>query len=111
MLNVRPKDSKYEDRAEHGFFGPFQVYVNSFLALMNARYYMQPNDTEPTGISEFRARRPSLHSSSRGSGTENLQAARINMFKTRHDEELQAVKVGGFVSVTLDRVGLNGILH
>ncbi|OAX33156.1 hypothetical protein K503DRAFT_859946 [Rhizopogon vinicolor AM-OR11-026] len=40
----------------------FQVYVNSYLALLNAPYYIQPNDTEAVEISEFRAHRPSLHS-------------------------------------------------
>jgi hypothetical protein len=54
---------------------------------MNARYYLQPNPTEHIVISEFRAHRPSLHSSEQK--TEDLQASQMNMFKPPHDEESQ----------------------
>ncbi|KAJ8584257.1 hypothetical protein M405DRAFT_827083 [Rhizopogon salebrosus TDB-379] len=65
-----------------------KLYVNSFLALMNARYYLQPNPTEHVVISEFRAHRPSLHSSEQKA--EGLQASQMNMFKPHHDEESQS---------------------
>ncbi|OAX34046.1 hypothetical protein K503DRAFT_474472 [Rhizopogon vinicolor AM-OR11-026] len=69
-----------------------KLYVNSFLALMNARYYLRPNDTEHVNISEFRAHRPSLHTSS-DSKTEDLQESRMNVFKHPQDDEgFQAVK-------------------
>ncbi|OJA10583.1 hypothetical protein AZE42_04642 [Rhizopogon vesiculosus] len=56
-----------------------KLYVNSYLALLNARYYLQPDDTEVAEISEFRAHRPSLHS--RGLEVDELQESRKNVFK------------------------------
>jgi hypothetical protein len=40
----------------------FQVYVNSYIALLNARHYLQVKEPEIIDISDFRAHRPSLHS-------------------------------------------------
>jgi hypothetical protein len=58
---------------------------------MNARYYLQPNGTEHIDVSEFRAHRPTLHST--GLGAEDLPPSN-GMFKhPRDDEELQAVKI------------------
>jgi len=73
---------------------------------MNARYYLQPNDTEPIVLSEFRAaHRPTLHGTTRGSGVEDLPTSQINhMFKHPHDEELQAVEVGQRpITVTMEK--------
>ncbi|KAJ8583379.1 hypothetical protein M405DRAFT_513577 [Rhizopogon salebrosus TDB-379] len=66
-----------------------KLYVNSFLALMNARYYLQPNPTEHV-ISEFCAHRPSLHSSEEKA--EDLQASWANMFRPPYDEELRSAR-------------------
>ncbi|OAX40816.1 hypothetical protein K503DRAFT_864334 [Rhizopogon vinicolor AM-OR11-026] len=79
-----------------------KLYVNSFLALMNARYYLQPNDTEHIDVSELRVHRPSLHSSGE-SGAENLPGSRMNMFKYPHDEELQAVMPQRPITVKIEK--------
>jgi hypothetical protein len=75
---------------------PFEVYVNSFLALLNAPYYLQPN----TGTDEFRIR----HSVQRlkDSQDDKLQVSRVSGTKHSQDEEtrptrpVQAVMVGSF---------------
>ncbi|OJA19984.1 hypothetical protein AZE42_05629 [Rhizopogon vesiculosus] len=66
------------------------LYVNSYLALLNAPYYIQPNDTEAVEISEFRAHRPSLHN--RELEAERLEESRKNVFKhpCDHDDTLHA---------------------
>ncbi|OAX31956.1 hypothetical protein K503DRAFT_805635 [Rhizopogon vinicolor AM-OR11-026] len=38
------------------------LYINSYLALLNAGYYLQPNDSDTVNISEFRAHQPSMQS-------------------------------------------------
>ncbi|KAG0698366.1 hypothetical protein DFH29DRAFT_102304 [Suillus ampliporus] len=59
-----------------------KLYVNSFVALLNASYYLQPNPGT-TNSSEFSMRhavyRPELHV--RGSQDEELQVSRKNTFK------------------------------
>ncbi|KAG0697040.1 hypothetical protein DFH29DRAFT_173641 [Suillus ampliporus] len=70
-----------------------KLYVNSFLALLNASYYLQP-DTDTIDSSEFRMRhavyRPELHV--RGSQDEELQASRKNMFKDPDDKVAHATR-------------------
>ncbi|KAG0699680.1 hypothetical protein DFH29DRAFT_38704 [Suillus ampliporus] len=64
-----------------------KLYVNSFLALLNAPHYLQPN-ADAINSSEFRMRygtyRPELHSIV--SQDEELQASRKNMIKHPDDE-------------------------
>ncbi|KAG0706001.1 hypothetical protein DFH29DRAFT_237766 [Suillus ampliporus] len=64
-----------------------KLYVNSFLALMNAPHYLQPN-ADTINSSEFRMRystyRPELHFIV--SQDEELQASRKNMIKHPDDE-------------------------
>ncbi|KAJ8584413.1 hypothetical protein M405DRAFT_866254 [Rhizopogon salebrosus TDB-379] len=38
-----------------------KLYVNSYLALLNARYFLQPDNLDTADISGLRAHRPSLH--------------------------------------------------
>jgi hypothetical protein len=83
----------------------FQVYVNSYIALLNAPYHLQPKN-----LSELRPHhnRPTLHSG--GSEAESL---RKDTFKHSHDHDdrahpLQAVKVSSCILV--DRQGLNNVL-
>ncbi|KAJ8595274.1 hypothetical protein M405DRAFT_929564 [Rhizopogon salebrosus TDB-379] len=38
-----------------------KLYVNSYLALLNAHYYVQPDNSHTADISEFRAHRPASH--------------------------------------------------
>jgi hypothetical protein len=65
----------------------FQVYVNSFLALLNARYYGQVN-TDSDNSYAFHHRhevyRPELHAGT--SQEEELQASRNDMFQHPDDE-------------------------
>ncbi|OJA20793.1 hypothetical protein AZE42_12313 [Rhizopogon vesiculosus] len=66
---------------------------------MNARYYLRPNDTEHINISEFRAHRPSLHTS-RDSKAEDPQ---MNVFKHPQDDEgFQAVKSQRPIGLMID---------
>jgi hypothetical protein len=91
----------------------FQVYVNSYFALLNARYYIQPNDSDAIDISEFRAHRPPLHS--RGLEAERLQESRENVFNPYdHDDTLHAtclVQVAMVSSrIIVDKRGLNDMI-
>ncbi|KAG2038662.1 hypothetical protein BDR03DRAFT_918286 [Suillus americanus] len=75
-----------------------KLYVNSFLALLNARYYTQVNtDTDNSYALSNRHRvyRPELHV--RASEDEELQASRKDVFKHPDDEAVRpsrSVKVG-----------------
>ncbi|OAX33105.1 hypothetical protein K503DRAFT_700993, partial [Rhizopogon vinicolor AM-OR11-026] len=86
------------------YFAITKLYINSFLALMNARYYLRPKDTVPIHIPEFRTYHPSLHSG-RKSKTGDLQASQMNAFKHPQDEKLhpthsmQTVMVSNFICV------------
>ncbi|KAJ8590749.1 hypothetical protein M405DRAFT_861089 [Rhizopogon salebrosus TDB-379] len=55
------------------------LYVNSYFALLNARYYLQAKEPEINDISDFRAHRPSLHSWQ--SEAENLQESGKDVLK------------------------------
>lgn len=89
---------------------PFPVYANSFLALMNARYYQHPY----TDTAEFHIRgsvyQPDLHASKESEG-EKLHAPQANVSGCSHDEELhptrpvQVAMVGSFIYVLL--IGLD----
>jgi hypothetical protein len=82
----------------------FQVYVNSYIALLNARYYLQPKDSGAIDTLELRTR-PALRS--RVSEAGNLQEPRKIVFKHPydHDDQLhhthpsQAVMVSGCINV------------
>ena len=92
----------YKDHADQW---PFQVYVNSFLALLNAQYYLQPSDSGVADISKLRAHRPSPYHGE--SEAENVQGSQMNVYKHPydHDHELhatrpvQAVMVSSWFSV------------
>ncbi|OAX32385.1 hypothetical protein K503DRAFT_615365 [Rhizopogon vinicolor AM-OR11-026] len=89
-----------------------KLYVNSYLALLNARYYLQPDtDTiNPAGYHIHRgAHHPELHVN-----VSQDETSSPNVFK-RHDEEalcptrpVQAVMVG--ICVTVNEKGLNDAL-
>jgi hypothetical protein len=89
---------------------PFQVYVSSYIALLNAPYYMQPKGSETVNISEFRAHRPTLHSTSE---SDNPQETRKDGSRHPYDHDdqlhptrpLHAVMVSS--CITVDRKGLN----
>jgi hypothetical protein len=89
---------------------PFQVYVSSYIALLNAPYYMQPKGSEAVNISEFRAHRPSLHSTSE---SDNPREARKDGSRhlCDHDDQLHPTRPFHAVMVssciTVDRKGLN----
>src|SRR6267154_4144653 len=82
----------------------FQVYVNSFLALLNARYYLQANagtmDSCEPNIRD-RIYRPDLHIMA--SQDEELQASQKNLSKHPEDEVVhltrpaQAAMVGSSI--------------
>jgi hypothetical protein len=89
---------------------PFQVYVSSYIALLNAPYYMQPKGSETVNISEFRAHHPTLHSTSE---SDNPQETRKDGSRHLydHDDQLHptrpfhAVMVSSYIIV--HRKGLN----
>ncbi|KAG0696370.1 hypothetical protein DFH29DRAFT_951516 [Suillus ampliporus] len=64
-----------------------KLYVNSFLALLNASYYLRPN-ASTIDSSKFRMRHAVHHSDLhvRGSQNEGLQASQKNMFKYPDDK-------------------------
>ncbi|KAG0693622.1 hypothetical protein DFH29DRAFT_1073197 [Suillus ampliporus] len=76
-----------------------QVYVNSFLALLNASYYLRPN-ASTIDSSESRMRHAVYHSDLhvRGPQDEELQASWKNMFKYPDDKVAHPTR-----SVTLQR--------
>ena len=90
------------------------MYINSFLALLNARYYLQASDSGVVDISTFRAHRPSSYHGE--SEAENVQGSQMNVYKYPydHDHELhttrpvQAVMVSSWFAV--DRRGLIDVL-
>jgi hypothetical protein len=92
---------------------PFQVYINSYIALLNAPYYMQPKGSETVDISEFRVNRPTLHSTSE---SDNPQETRKDGSRHPHGHDdqlhptrpLHAVMVSSYIPV--DRKGLNETL-
>ncbi|KAJ8584255.1 hypothetical protein M405DRAFT_866374 [Rhizopogon salebrosus TDB-379] len=83
-------------------FSVAKLYVNSFLALLNAPYYLQPN----TGTDEFRIH----HSAQRlkDSQDDKLQASRVSGTKHSQDEEtrptcpVQAVMPQRSVTVVME---------
>jgi len=90
-----------------------QVYVNPYVALLNARYYLQAN-ADTVDSSEVHIRhgvyRPELHT--KASQDDELQASPKNVFKRPDDEVLhitrpvQTAMVGGGC-ITVDGRGLN----
>jgi hypothetical protein len=73
--------------------GPFSVFVNSFLALLNARHYLQPT-AEANKSSEVHKRqgiyRPELHVMA--SQEEELHGSRKNMFKHPGDDVMHLTR-------------------
>lgn len=107
-LNVRLKDSLMTRIMLT--CGIILVYVNSFIALMNTRYYAQPN-ADAMHSSEYHVRhdvyRPKLHIGA--SQDEDLKASQKSMYN--HPDEVshiarpgQAVVVSG--CATVDEIGL-----
>ncbi|OJA19993.1 hypothetical protein AZE42_05626 [Rhizopogon vesiculosus] len=74
-----------------------KLYVNSYLALLNAPYYLQPNKPGTADTSGFRAYRRSLHSGDLEA--EKPQGSRKNMFKHPHghDDELYPTPVQALI--------------
>ncbi|KAJ8584412.1 hypothetical protein M405DRAFT_466393 [Rhizopogon salebrosus TDB-379] len=68
-----------------------KLYVSSYIALLNAPYYMQPKGSETVNISEFRAHRPTLHSTSE---SDNPQETRKDGSRHLydHDDQLHPVR-------------------
>ena len=89
---------------------PFQVYVGSYIALLNAPYYLQPKGSETADISEFRAHRPTLHSICGSGGPQETRKDR-SRHPYNHDDQLHparpfcAVMVSSYI--TVDRKVLN----
>ena len=63
----------------------FQVYVNSYFALLNAPYYLQPSEPDAVNISTFHAHRPSLHT--RESEAEEVQESRKDVVKHSYGQD------------------------
>jgi len=59
-----------------------KLYVNSYIALLNTRYYLQPSDSDNVGNSEFRANHLSPHS--RQSEAKKLQESGKNVTVFTH---------------------------
>jgi hypothetical protein len=95
---------------DHADQRPFQVYVNSYLALLNARHFLQPGNLDTAGISGLRAHRPSPHN--RESEDEKLQNSSKDVSRLPYDPRdqlcptrlVQAVMVCYYIAV--DRRGL-----
>jgi hypothetical protein len=87
----------------------FQVYINSFLALLNARYYLQHNKST-INSAEYHTRhgayRPEQHTDA--SDDENFQTSKSIMFKHPNDGEMrptqsvQAFMVGSFMLLLME---------
>src|ERR1700710_2078004 len=77
---------------------PFQVYVSSYIALLNAPYYIQPEGSETVNISEFRAHRPTLHSTS---ASNNPQETRKDGSGHPYDHDDQLPPTRHFHAVTV----------
>jgi hypothetical protein len=95
---------------DHADQRPFQVYVNSYLALLNARYFLQPDNLDTADISGLRAHHPSPHN--RESEDEKLQNLSKDVSRLPYDpydplyptRPVQAVMVRNCIAV--DRKGL-----
>lgn len=62
----------------------FQVYVNSFLALLNARNYRQPERSDNIDVPQFRAHGSLVHI--KGSA-EDSQDSRKNVYQHPYDHD------------------------
>jgi hypothetical protein len=87
---------------DHADQRPFQVYVNSYLALLNAHYYLQPDSSDTADISEFRAHRPASHN--RELEDEKHQNSSRDVCRLPYDQlyptrPVQAVMVGNCITV------------
>jgi hypothetical protein len=94
---------------DHADQRPFQVYVNSYLALLNARYFLQPGNLDTADISGLRAHRPSPHN--RGSEEEKLQNSSKDVSRLPYDpyelyptRPVQAVVVSNCITVDWRRL-------
>ncbi|KAJ8584408.1 hypothetical protein M405DRAFT_747062 [Rhizopogon salebrosus TDB-379] len=79
-----------------------KLYVNSYLALLNAHYYLQPDNSDAADISEFRAHRPASHN--RELEDEKHQNSSRNVCRLPYDQlyltrPVQAVMVGNCITV------------
>jgi hypothetical protein len=87
----------------------FQVYINSFLALLNARHYLQHNKST-INSAEYHIRhgayRPERHTDA--SDNENFRTSKTIMFKHPDDGEMrptqsvQAFMVGSFMLLLME---------
>ncbi|KAG2352144.1 hypothetical protein BDR07DRAFT_1439264 [Suillus spraguei] len=88
-----------------------KLYVNSFLALMNARYYARANagtDNFYLPNSYHGVYRPGIHT--RALEDEELQASRKDVFKYLHDESVhpsRSVKPQESIAVTTTTMEMN----
>ncbi|OJA16738.1 hypothetical protein AZE42_12623 [Rhizopogon vesiculosus] len=89
-----------------------KLYANSYLALLNARYYLQP-DTDTINSAGYHIHRGVHHPEPHVKVSQD-ETSSPNVFK-RHDEEelyptrpVRAVMVG--ICVTVDGKGLNDTL-
>ncbi|OAX31137.1 hypothetical protein K503DRAFT_777816 [Rhizopogon vinicolor AM-OR11-026] len=60
------------------------LYVNSYLALLNAQHYLQPSDSNTVNISGFRAHRPSPHNPELEN--KNLPKSQVNVLTPPCDD-------------------------
>jgi len=100
----------FKDRAVQW---PFQVYVNSYLALLNARYYLQPNAHSIKSSKDnicHAVYHPGLHVDV--SQNENFQMSLVNVSKHLNEPEAalrlarpdQTVMVGSCITVDWKRL-------
>ena len=95
---------------DHADQRPFQVYVNSYFALLNAHYFLQPDNSNTADISGLRAHRLSAHNKESEDG--KLQHSSKDVSRLPYDRydllyptrPVQAVMVRNCIAV--DRRGL-----
>ncbi|OAX33665.1 hypothetical protein K503DRAFT_748458 [Rhizopogon vinicolor AM-OR11-026] len=71
-----------------------KLYVNSYLALLNARYYLQPNNSDTIQSSEHHIHHGVYHQElhSNMSQDRNFQSSRTNIFKHPDEDSLHATR-------------------
>jgi hypothetical protein len=92
---------------DHADQRPFQVYVNSYLALLNARYYLQPDNSDTADFLGLRAPHPLPYN--KESEDEKLQNFCKDVSRLPYDQlyparPVQAVMVSNYIAV--ERRGL-----
>ncbi|OJA20002.1 hypothetical protein AZE42_05634 [Rhizopogon vesiculosus] len=61
------------------------LYVNSYFALLNAQYYLQPSDSNTVNVSGFRAHRLSPHNPELED--KNLPEFQVNVLTPPYDDD------------------------